>query len=63
MDDAAVELIVRRGFDPVYGARLLKRIVQNRVETPVARKIIGGEVAEGGVVRVGVDDNGLTVKG
>ncbi len=39
--------IAERSYDPVYGARPLKRYIQSRIETPVARMIVGGELAEG----------------
>ena len=45
--DDAVDFIAREGYDPVYGARPLKRFMVRRVETPVARMIISGEVSEG----------------
>ncbi|MEG0852365.1 MAG: AAA family ATPase, partial [Angelakisella sp.] len=43
--DAAKEFIVDQGYDPVYGARPLKRFIQNTAETLIARMIIGGELA------------------
>ena len=44
--DAAKELIIDRGFDPVYGARPLRRYLQSSLETLVAKKIISGDIAE-----------------
>jgi ATP-dependent Clp protease ATP-binding subunit ClpB len=43
----------------VYGARPLKRVIQKIVETPLAKKIMAGEVPDGSGVRVGTDEQGL----
>ena len=48
-----MELAAREGFDPVYGARPLKRYLQRELETRIGRAMIAGEVAPGAVVRVG----------
>ncbi len=45
--DAAMEQLARIGYDPVFGARPLKRAIQQRIETPLSRKIIAGEVQDG----------------
>ena len=50
--DAALDLLGEAGFDPVYGARPLKRAIQHRLENPLAQKILGGEYAPGDVVKV-----------
>jgi ATP-dependent Clp protease ATP-binding subunit ClpB len=52
LTDAAKELLARAGFDPVYGARPLKRTIQHKVQDPLAMKILGGEVQEGETVTV-----------
>jgi ATP-dependent Clp protease ATP-binding subunit ClpB len=49
--DAAKETIAQRGYDPVYGARPLKRCIQADIENPLARLIIAGEIREGDTVR------------
>jgi len=46
----AVEAIAHQGFDPVYGARPLKRAIQRMVETPLAKAILKGDLQEGGKV-------------
>jgi ATP-dependent Clp protease ATP-binding subunit ClpB len=51
LTDAAKQLLAREGFDPVYGARPLKRTIQRRVQDPLALKILEGEFAEGDTVR------------
>jgi ATP-dependent Clp protease ATP-binding subunit ClpB len=55
LDDAAKTHLVRAGYEPVYGARPLKRAIQRELETPLGRKILSGEVRDGTVVRVGFD--------
>ena len=52
LSDAAVEYLVQVGYDPTFGARPLKRAIQKEVETPLARRLVGGEVRDGQNVRV-----------
>ena len=54
--DAALELLGESGFDPVYGARPLKRAIQRDIENPLAQKILSGEFAPGETVTVDVED-------
>jgi ATP-dependent Clp protease ATP-binding subunit ClpB len=56
VSDAAERHLVRVGYDPVYGARPLKRAVQRELETPLGRKILAGGVREGQNVLVGYDE-------
>ncbi|VGO19789.1 ATP-dependent chaperone ClpB [Pontiella sulfatireligans] len=56
---AAEEYIAKEGYDPVYGARPLKRFIQQHLETPLARMIIAGELADGAAVKAVVDQEGL----
>ena len=58
----AVEFIAREGYDPVYGARPLKRFIQREIETPMARKIISGELPDGGTVVVDESDGRLVLQ-
>jgi ATP-dependent Clp protease ATP-binding subunit ClpB len=60
LDDAARDLIAEAGFDPVYGARPLKRAIQQQIENPLAQKILQGGFAPGDRIRVGVRDGHLT---
>ena len=60
--DAARTLIARSGFDPVYGARPLKRYLQRELETRIGRALIGGEATEGSVIRVAESDGALAVE-
>ena len=61
LDEAARALVARAGYDPVYGARPLKRYLQRELETRIGRAIIGGDVTPGTVVRVGVENGELAV--
>ena len=57
----AKELLVERGYDPVYGARPLKRVILRELETPISRLIVAGEVAENHTIKVDCDDRGFTL--
>jgi len=61
LTDEAKRFIANTGYDPVYGARPLKRFLQRELETRVARAIIAGEVGEGGELRVELKDGSLLV--
>jgi ATP-dependent Clp protease ATP-binding subunit ClpB len=56
LSEAATTHLVRAGYDPAYGARPLKRTIQKELETPLGRKILAGDVHEGGTVKIGYDD-------
>ena len=55
ISDEAKAHVARVGYEPAYGARPLKRVVQREVETPLGRKILAGDVRDGDHVRVDVD--------
>jgi len=59
VSDAAVDLLAAAGFDPVYGARPLKRAIQSELENPLARAILAGEYAPKDGVLVDVQDGAL----
>jgi ATP-dependent Clp protease ATP-binding subunit ClpB len=59
LDDAARDLLGESGFDPVYGARPLKRAIQQQVENPLAQSLLRGEFGPGDRIRVGVQDERL----
>jgi ATP-dependent Clp protease ATP-binding subunit ClpB len=61
LDDAARELVARQGFDPVYGARPLKRFLQHQLESRIGRALIAGEVHDGASLAVSVKDGNLAV--
>jgi ATP-dependent Clp protease ATP-binding subunit ClpB len=58
--DAAMEHLARLGYDPVFGARPLKRVIQQLVETPLSKKIIAGDIGEGDNVWVEPGAQGFT---
>ncbi len=60
LTDAAKELITKEAYDPVYGARPLRRYVQRNVETLAAKKILGGDVHEGDTLVMDVKDGHLS---
>ena len=61
LTDAAIDAIADAGFDPVYGARPLKRYIQSKLETMLARMVIAGEVLPGEEVVVDADENGQLI--
>lgn len=58
MTEEAVEFLVEKGYDPVYGARPVKRAVQRELETALAKSMLRGDVEEGDVVVADVDPEG-----
>ncbi len=60
LSDAALDLLGDAGFDPVYGARPLRRAVQQQVENPLAQAILSGRFGPGNVIRVDADGERLT---
>ncbi len=52
--------LANRGYDPAYGARPLKRVIQKSVQDPLAEAILGGSIKDGETVRIGVKDGELT---
>ena len=61
LTDAAKQMVVDNGYDPVYGARPLKRYLQNYVETLTAKKILSGDVHAGDTIVLDVKDGEFTV--
>jgi ATP-dependent Clp protease ATP-binding subunit ClpB len=61
LSDEAMRFIAKSGFDPVYGARPLKRFMQRELETRVARAIIAGDVRDGGVLQVEMKNGQLEI--
>ena len=62
LTDAAKAFIADHGFDPVYGARPLKRYMQKHVETLAAKLILGGEISTGATIVIDVEGDALTAK-
>ena len=61
LTDAAKELLIERGYDPLYGARPLRRVLQSSVETLVARTILRGDISAGSTITVDARDGELVV--
>jgi len=61
LDDAAREWLATKGYDPAYGARPLKRVIQKNVQDPLAEMILAGKVKDGETVRVTAGPNGLVI--
>jgi ATP-dependent Clp protease ATP-binding subunit ClpB len=59
LEDSARDLLGEAGFDPVYGARPLKRAIQQQVENPLAQRILKGEFGPGAKIRVSAEDGRL----
>ena len=60
--DAALDLIGEEGFDPVFGARPLKRTIRSEIENPLAQKLLAGEFAPGATIKVDLDDGKIIFK-
>jgi ATP-dependent Clp protease ATP-binding subunit ClpA len=60
MSDDAKDWLAREGYDPLYGARPLRRAVQRYVENPLSNRILAGEFKEGDLVQVEATPEGLT---
>ena len=60
--DSAKEILAKQGYDPVYGARPLKRFIGNVLETDIAKKIIAGEIKDNSVITVDTDGNNIVIK-
>jgi ATP-dependent Clp protease ATP-binding subunit ClpB len=61
LDPKAKEWVAEKGYDPVFGARPLKRFLQRHIETKLARALIGGEIAEGGAVTFTIRNDELAM--
>jgi len=63
LDDKAKEWLGQKGYDPAYGARPLKRVIQKYVQDPLAELILQGKIREGDTVKITADSNGLVING
>ena len=61
LDDAATGWLAEAGFDPVYGARPLKRVIQRSLQNPLAGQLLEGAIHDGDAVRISADRDGLIV--
>jgi ATP-dependent Clp protease ATP-binding subunit ClpB len=53
--DVAKKLLGEEGYDPVYGARPLKRVIQQRIENPLSSRLLSGDFPEGQTIKIDVD--------
>ncbi|QPC43041.1 ATP-dependent chaperone ClpB [Kaustia mangrovi] len=63
LDEAARDWLSKRGYDPAYGARPLKRVIQKSLQDPLAEMILAGDIKDGDSVKVSADDSGLVING
>jgi ATP-dependent Clp protease ATP-binding subunit ClpB len=63
LDDKARTWIANNGYDPVYGARPLKRVIQKHVQDGLAEMILSGRLKDGETARISVRDGGLAING
>ena len=63
LDDQARTWLANRGYDPAYGARPLKRVIQRHVQDPLAEQILAGRIKDGDTVRISVRDGDLVLNG
>jgi len=61
--DAVRDYIVNNGYDPVYGARPMKRLIQQKIETPIARVLLAGPKPEGSSIQLDVVDGNIAARG
>lgn len=61
-DEDALNLLSDKGYDPVFGARPLKRVIQKEVQNNLAKMLLGGKVTAGGVVKLSAKDGGLVMQ-
>jgi ATP-dependent Clp protease ATP-binding subunit ClpB len=61
IDEAAKRWLADAGYDPVYGARPLKRVIQRALQNPLAEQILEGSITDGETVKVGVGEGGLVI--
>ncbi|MGF7161972.1 ATP-dependent Clp protease ATP-binding subunit ClpB [Rhodoligotrophos appendicifer] len=63
LDDAARDWLARRGYDPAYGARPLRRTIQKFLQDPLASMILAGSILDGDTVTISANDSGLVING
>ncbi|MBV9064049.1 MAG: AAA family ATPase, partial [Alphaproteobacteria bacterium] len=63
LDGRAREWLAQAGYDPVYGARPLKRVIQRRLQDPLAELLLEGRIADGSMVNVSAGKGGLAING
>ena len=59
LDEQAIAWLAEKGYDPAYGARPLKRVIQKELQDPLAERILGGDILDGSTVDVGAGSDRL----
>jgi len=62
LSDQAMSFIAEKGYDPIYGARPLKRVIQQYIENPLSMEILKGNIVEGARIRADVDGDQIAFK-
>jgi ATP-dependent Clp protease ATP-binding subunit ClpB len=62
VSEAARNWLAEKGYDPSYGARPLKRVIQKSLQDPLAEELLAGRIKDGDTIDVGVGDGTLTLK-
>ena len=62
ISDAALEQLAKVGFDPIYGARPLKRAIQQEIENPLAQQILSGKLVPGKTIHLDLDEGNIVAK-
>jgi len=62
LSDSAKEYLIDKGYNPTYGARPLKRVIQNEIETRLARMILAGDIKEGSTVLLSAENGELVIQ-
>ncbi|MBY0423362.1 MAG: hypothetical protein K2Q06_13730, partial [Parvularculaceae bacterium] len=63
LDEAARRWLADAGYDPVYGARPLKRVIQKALQDPLAEMVLAGDVLDGETLKISATPQGLTING
>ena len=63
LDEAALNWLGEAGYDPVYGARPLKRVIQRTLQNPLAGQLLDGSIHDGETIHVSADRDGLIING
>ena len=63
LSEPARQWLAEQGYDPVYGARPLKRVIQKELQDPLARLLLEGRIHDGETIEVGVEGDSLSING
>jgi len=62
LSESAEDYLINKGYDPHYGARPLKRLIQNEIETGIAKLIIAGKIGDSDIIKIDVKNGALSIK-